>query len=147
MHFFKDDDKLERFYNKPLSSACLLSRFYAAGTPDFSIYKNMPLAVQIFNTFKNRWCGAYWQSLGIRIIPTISWGDENSYDFCFSGVEKGAYVLISNIGINTESEKSSFIKGYEEMIKRIEPLLVICYGHQFPQMKENTRLVEYKFKQ
>ena len=31
---------------------------------------------------KNRWGGAYWQSSGLTVIPTISWGDERSFEFC-----------------------------------------------------------------
>ena len=47
----------------------------------------MPLALQIESVFKNRWCGAYWQSKGLKVIPTVSWGDERSFDFCFMFVD------------------------------------------------------------
>ena len=28
-------------------------------------------------------------------IPTISWGLENTFDFCFNGIEKGSTVAVS----------------------------------------------------
>ena len=51
--------------------------------------------MQIFNIFRNRWCGAYWASKGIRVIPSVNWGDESTFDFCFDGVEKGSIVAVS----------------------------------------------------
>ena len=32
---------------------------------------------------------------GIWVIPTISWGLENTFDFCFNGIEKGSTVAVS----------------------------------------------------
>ena len=63
IHFFKDDSKLERFYKEPEKYRNTLASCYCVFTPDFSIYDNMPLPIQLMNTFKNRWCGAYWQHL------------------------------------------------------------------------------------
>jgi hypothetical protein len=94
-------------------------------SPDFSLYTDMAQARQIEHIFKNRWCGAYWQSLGINVIPTIGLSDERSFDFCFAGVEKGSIVAVSTIG--SRRAKSLFMKGYTEMLRRIEPVHVICY--------------------
>lgn len=47
------------------------------------------MSLENFNYRSNRWCGAYLQSKGIRVIPTINWGTEKSFDFCFAGVPKG----------------------------------------------------------
>lgn len=27
--------------------------------------------------------------------PTVSWGDENSFEFCFDGIEEGSVVAVS----------------------------------------------------
>lgn len=59
-----------------------LKQYYALLSPDFSMFTNMPIALQIESVFKNRWCGAYWQSKGLKVIPTVSWGDERSFEFC-----------------------------------------------------------------
>ena len=63
-----------------------LSEFYCVLSPDFSLFTNMPRALQIESVFKNRWCGAFWQSKGLKVIPTVSWSDEKSFDFCFEGM-------------------------------------------------------------
>ena len=31
----------------------------------------MPLSLKVYNTFRSRWCGAYLQSKGIKVIPTV----------------------------------------------------------------------------
>ena len=54
------------------------------------MYLEMAPVMQIYNVFCNRWCGAYWASKGIRVIPSVNWGDENTFDFCLEGIEKGS---------------------------------------------------------
>ncbi len=51
----------------------MLRPYKAVLTPDFSMYIEMPLALQLFNTFRNRWCGAYFAEKGLRVVPTVSW--------------------------------------------------------------------------
>lgn len=59
------------------------------------MYIEMNENMQRYNTFRNRWVGAYLANKGIRVIPTISWGLENTFDFCFNGIEKGSTVAVS----------------------------------------------------
>ena len=94
VHFFTYDWLFDKMYEKAADCAEKLKQYYALLSPDFSMFTDMPKALQIYSVFKNRWCGAYWQSLGSRVIPTISWGDESSFDFCFDGVEEGATVAV-----------------------------------------------------
>lgn len=56
------DWKFDKVYNKPDDELEKLKQYYALLTPDFSLFTDMPLALQIESVFKNRWCGAYWQS-------------------------------------------------------------------------------------
>ena len=101
----------------------------------------MPQALQIFNTFRSRWCGAYFQSKGLNVIPTISWGTPESYWYCFDGIEKGSIVAISTLGV--KREKDFFMQGYKEMIKRIEPKAIICYSTPFEEMTGNIISINY----
>ena len=55
------------------------------------------------------------------MIPTICWGDEDSYEWCFDGEPVGGTVAVSSVGILNSKEKiKHFIMGYEEMIIREE---------------------------
>lgn len=139
IHFFTYDWLFENVYKKAGEEIEKLSQYYALLSPDFSLFTNMPLALQIESVFKNRWCGAYWQSKGLKVIPTVSWGDERSFHFCFDGIEEGSIVAVCTY--YRENCEEEFMLGYNEMMKRIKPSLVICYDEPFESMKGN--IVEF----
>jgi len=48
--------------------------------------------------------------LSQEVIPIVSWGDESTFDFCFSGIEKGSAVAGSNTPrLAADSDKSPAI--------------------------------------
>ena len=141
VHFFLDDYKFESIYNNPEKKIEALRQFKAVLTPDFSMFVEMPIALQLFATFKNRWTGAYLQQQGIKVIPTVRWGALTSFNFCFDGIEKGSIVAVSTIGV--KKQKSHFMLGYNEMLSRIKPSKIICYGKPFDEMKGDIIKVDY----
>ena len=104
--------------------------------------------MQLYNVFRNRWCGAYWASKGIRVIPTVNWGDESTFDFCFEGIEKGSVVAVSTYMAsehnNRKDQKEWFLAGYNEMLRCIEPEKIICYNTPFPEMRGDIVYVDYE---
>lgn len=148
VHFFLYDYKFERVWKNPDTDIERLSRYRAVLSPDFSMYIEMAPVMQIFNVFRNRWCGAYWASKGIRVIPTVNWGDESTFDFCFDGIEKGSTVAVSTYMAsahdNRQDQKEWFMAGYNEMLRRIEPERIICYNTPFPEMQGNIVYVDYE---
>ena len=141
VHFFLDDYKFESIYNDPEKKLEKLKWFKGVLTPDFSMFVEMPIALQLFATFKNRWVGAFLQEQGIKVIPTVRWGDLASFNFCFDGVEKGSIVAVSTVGV--KKQKSLFMLGYNEMLSRIKPSKIICYGKPFDEMKGDVIEVDY----
>ena len=129
VHFFVDDYQFVRHWNMPDKYISKLQQFAAVCAPDFSTYTDMPLAMQIYNHYRKHWLAAYWQLNGITVYPTISWSDEQSYDWCFDGEPVGGIVAVSSVGTQANAEsKRLFLRGYDEMMKRIEPAWVIFYG-------------------
>ncbi len=96
---------------------------------------------QLESIARSRWVGAYWQGCGLTVIPTISWSDTSSFDFCFDGVEPNSIVAIGTIGC--KHEKLGFMRGYNAMLKRIAPSAVICFGAPFKEMEGNIIVVDY----
>lgn len=127
IHCFVEDYYLERFWKRPEVYVKYLKDVKCFFTPDFSLYINMPMAMQIWNTYRNRWVGRYFQENGINIIPSIGWSDERSYEFCFAGIKLGSTVAISTVG-TYRTDNSLFEKGFEQMIKMIRPLVIYVYG-------------------
>ncbi len=112
------------------------------------MYIEMNKALQLYNTFRNRWCGAYLASKDIKVIPTVNWGDENTFEFCFDGIPKGSIVAVSTYMVrehnNHADQKDFFMKGYEEMLRRIEPSKIICYSEPFTEMQGDIIYVDYE---
>ena len=147
VHFFLYDYKFERIWKNPDTDLEKLKHYRAVLSPDFSMYVEMAPVLQLYNTFRNRWCGAYFASKGIRVIPTVSWGNENTFEFCFDGIEKGSTVAVSTYMVsehdNRQDQKEFFLKGYNEMLRRIEPEKIICYNEPFPEMQGDIVFVDY----
>ena len=123
---FQFDKTLNPIYNNIFDYALKAHDFLAATTPDFSAYRNMePWKIEE-NIIHGLWCGAWLQYLGIRVIPTVTWADERTYDICFNYIEKGSVVAISTVGIS--KNKDAFLKGFNEMTKRIKPSLILVRG-------------------
>lgn len=129
LHFYLDDYRFETAWSAPER---LLPRVLAVGaalTPDFSVWRDIPKATQIWNTYRSRWCGAFWQWSGAEVIPTVGWGAPDTYDFCFDGIPTGSVVSVSDVGMkNLWLDKELFRWGMKEMIDRLNPRLILSYG-------------------
>lgn len=114
------DYKFEKLWEEPDKWVEHLKPYKAVLTPDFSMYLEMPDSVKLFNTFRNRWCGAYMAEKGLRVIPTVNWGGPSSFDYR-----------------NHADQKDFFMAGYNEMLQRLEPEIILCYHEPFPEMRGN----------
>lgn len=141
IHFFIDDYKFEGVYKNPEKSIGKISQYSFVLTPDFSTYSDMDYWRQLESVAHSRWCGANWQDQGLLVIPTITWSTAKSFEFCFEGIEKHSIVAIGMIGCKRSKEE--FMLGYNEMLKRIEPAAIICFGVPFKEMKGNLIVVDY----
>lgn len=131
VHFFLDDHEFVRVWNFPNRYAMVLYKFAGCFTPDFSLWRDMSRAVQVYNTYRNRYVGSFWQSQGIKVIPSVGWSDEESFEFCFSGIEKGSRVATSTRGVARDIVAMKLFKqGFDEMRRQIEPELIYMYGSQ-----------------
>ncbi len=129
IHFFIDDYQFIRLWSHPDSYIDMLRKFPAVLTPDFSTYLDFPKAIQIYNHYRKHWLGAYWQMHGIKVIPTISWSDRESYEWCFDGEPEGGIVAVSSVGTQAHEETQKlFMQGYNEMLFRLCPSRIIFYG-------------------
>ena len=148
VHFYLYDYKFESVWKKPSDYTEKLNKFKAILTPDFSMYLEMHPLEKLHNVFRNRWIGAYYASKGLRVIPSVSWGDEDTFDYCFEGITKNSVVSVSTYMVSehgrTPAQKDFFLKGYNELLRRIEPECILCYSDPFPEMEGNIITVDYE---
>ncbi len=129
VHFFEDDVEFERIWNAPNRYLPILRKFDGVITPDFSLYRDMPLVMQEWNTYRSRAIGHWLQENGIAVIPNIRFSDERSYSFCFDGISKGETIAIGSHGcIKVKVERYYFEKGLYEAVCKLEPKRIIVYG-------------------
>ena len=129
IHFYIDDYQFERIWNYPEKYVDVLNQYDCILSPDFSLYMDMPMPIKIWNIYRSRQIGAYYQSLGMKVIPTISWAEKATFEFAFEGIPKGSIVSISTIGVKRDEAAFQIWKdGVNEMIKRIEPSVILIYG-------------------
>ena len=129
IHFYVDDYQFERIWNDPDKYLDRVSQFACCLTPDFSMYTEMPLAMMVWNKFRSQLIGQIMQDYGITVIPTLQWCKEDSFEFCFEGIEAGGTVSVSTIGVKKEDSASEiWFKGMDEAIRRLKPSHVVVYG-------------------
>ena len=141
-HFYYDDFKFIQAWRNPDKYIDKLREFKAVISPDFSLYTDFPRALQILSCYRRQWVGAYWQYHGIDVIPDVVWGDETSFDYCFLGIPKHSTVAVSAVGVTNNEEwndkqDSLFRRGYEEMLKRLEPTTILYYGSMIEGLEGN----------
>lgn len=129
VHFFIDDYRFQAVWTHPDRYIDLLRRFKIVLSPDFSMYTDMPRALQLYNHYRKQWLSAYWQKCGITVIPTISWSDAESFAWCFDGIPCGGIVAVSSVGTQKrKAAKEAFASGYERMNQELTPETVLYHG-------------------
>ena len=124
-------------------------------SPDCSLYRDAPLAVQITNVYRNRAIGGFYQRQGLYVIPQIRWGNEYTYTtkifperVAFSGVRRNSIVCIGTYGcIRRREDKYYFESGLEAMLETLDPEIVLVYGPMpdsiFAKFSGYTAFVQY----
>ncbi len=129
IHFYIDDYQFERIWNAPHDYMDILKQFDCVLTPDFSLYTEMPLPMQIWNVYRSKLIGQIMQDYGINVIPTLQWCMENSFDYAFDGIEPGGTVSVSTIGVKRDDEAAKvWTAGMDEAMKQLKPSTVVVYG-------------------
>ena len=132
VHFYLDDYQFERVWNDPDKYVPYLQKAQCVIMPDFSLYMDMPLAMKVWNVYRSRAMGHYWQRCGLKVIPNLTWADEKSFDYCFQGIPEGSVVAVSTVGVkNSDEAMKVWSTGMDEAIRQIKPSMVLLYGGNF----------------
>ena len=158
VHFYIDDYLFLRVWNDPPRYAAFLSQFPAVMTPDFSMFTDYPLAVQVYHHWRKHLLGAYWQQQGLTVIPSVGWSTPDSYAWCFDGEPEGGTVSVSSVGkMKNRDARQLFVSGYKEMRSRLQPGKIIFFGdipdecdgpieHHSPYYEAFTRRKPFTFR-
>ena len=147
IHFYLDDYQFERIWNSPSDYFDILNQYECILTPDFSLYLDMPFAMKIWNVYRSRLIGQYYQQQGLKVIPTISWAEKETFEFCFDGIPEGSVVSVSTIGVKqNEIAMQIWKSGMDAMIEKIKPSTILVYGGKLDYDYGNINVVYYENK-
>ena len=129
VHFYEDDAAFERIWNNPRKYLPILKNYKGVITPDFSLYRDMPLVMQFWNIYRSRAIGKWLQDNGINVIANIRFGDERTYKACCYGVPKNGIISIGTHGcIRIKEDRHYLIEGLDFVVKALQPKIIIVYG-------------------
>lgn len=138
IHFFIDDYQFARVWTQPDTYIPLLQKFQVVCSPDFSPYADFPKAIQLYNHYRKHWLGAYWQEHGIKVIPTITWSDPSTFEWCFDGEPTGGVVALSSVGMFQRREYLDWLLiGYDAMLERLNSIKIIWKGRIPDELKKD----------
>ncbi len=127
--FYEHDKEFERLWNNPKQYSDKLKKFKGVISPDFSLYRNMPLVMQMWNTYRGRALAVWLQNKDVEIIPNVRFGDERTFSFCFDGIEENKTVAVGTHGCIKRKEDKIFFKvSLARMVQRLSPKTIIVYG-------------------
>lgn len=128
VHFFLHDYQFERVWKYPDRYIDVLKKFAFVLSPDFSVYCDMPKVLQIYNIYRNRWMGRYWQENGIQVIPTVTWSNNMSLEFAVQGIPKHSTIAVSTMGEGRHAKWVELFTGWDHMLEILEPSCILLYG-------------------
>ena len=143
VHSFCYDKHLLRAYNNPINYLHRVSRYYAVATFDFSMHKGMDFRHILAAIYDNRWIGAFMQTHGKKVIPTVGWVHPDENNICFAGLRNGGTFMISTLGVNNSISRSEFITGYNLLRERFPDSQLICLGNKIDGMDSDVCFVSY----
>ncbi|MDD2649237.1 MAG: DUF4417 domain-containing protein [Eubacteriales bacterium] len=136
-----------RLWTRPTAYISLLKAAGCVIAPDFSLYSDVPFALNIYSHYRKHWCGAYWQKAGIIVIPTICWAGRSSFEYCFDGEPENSIVSVSSVGTQRANDtKAAFMLGYDAMLERLKPECILFFGNVPKECRGNIIPVEAFYK-
>lgn len=129
IHFYEDDYLFERVWRNPKRYLPLFKRFNGVIFPDFSVYRDMPFAMQVWNIYRSRAIGSWLQRNGINVIVNIRYGDYRTFKCCCDGISKGCTIAVGSHGVLKQKvDRQIFVDGLDVVVRRLKPTSIVVYG-------------------
>lgn len=131
LHFFLNDTEFrDAVWCNLEHTTYSLCKFDYLYTPDFSLWRDLPTDFyNRENVYRTRFVGAYWQNCGFNVIPTASWGDLDSFSYCFEGLPIHSVIAVSGMGNRRSVDAfNRWCYGLRRLEEAKAPILIIVYG-------------------
>lgn len=133
VHFFLDDFKFRDAVWCNLENTTMsIWKYDYCFTPDLSLWIDLPTDFyNSQNVWRTRFIGAYWQQCGFNVIPTASWGDLNSFSYCYEGLPMYSIIAVSGMGnMKSDAAFNRWCYGIHRLEEMKKPILILVYGKE-----------------
>ena len=121
VHFYEDDFHFERLWDDPMRWLDFLK--------GFSVYRDMPLIVQLYNIYRSRAIGCWLQANGVKVICNLRWGDRRTHRLCCDGAPRCCVVAVGTLGtLRDRDDRHCFTEGLSAVVTRLQPTTIVVYG-------------------
>lgn len=145
INFYIDDYKFNGCWNNPAKYIDHFKCFKCLLGFDFSININAPMAINIWNNYRNHALNYFYSQQGITIIPDANILPETFWGWCWDGLPKESTLCCCTNGrVKNPKNRSEFCVQFQEMEKRLNPNKVIIVGREIHELKANCEVIYLK---
>jgi len=118
----------ERAWKNPAGHCEKLSRKQVeyVVAPSF-ITKGSPLPIWWFQTYRSRLIGQWWQRQGLQVIPTVEWGNPDTFSIAFRGLPEHSVLAVAVNGWNSEMFLQDFQDGIDYIAEHLHPTGLLLF--------------------
>lgn len=128
VHFYENDDQIERFWNDPWRYLDKLSRFAGVVATDYSTGPDIPDPVRRYNVYRNQLTGAWLQSLGYHALCNVRC-PAYERNYFLTGVPQGSLIAVGEVGcVKNRCDRNRFEGGLIRAIDELRPTGIVVVG-------------------
>ncbi len=143
INFFMHDQQFLSVWNNPDKYMEHFRCFHSICGFDFSIDTKSPLALQIYNKYRNHVLSWYFQSNGVNVIPNVDILPGCS-DWIYDGLPKNSLLCCGTKGrVNTLRARREFKECFAEMESVLRPHTVILVGGEI-DIDTSCNLIQFE---
>lgn len=127
--FYAPDESFEKVRRNPKRYLDLFKRCKGIIGFDFSVHTDMPLIKQKSQMNDNLSLTFYYAKQGIKVIPNIRYGIEDTADEYLKSFPKNTLIAVGTHGfIKTKLHKFYWLRFLDKIIDELNPTGIIVYG-------------------
>lgn len=124
-HCYVADWRLEAIWRNELYGLHHVAAPKISIAPDFSVHRDYPLMMAMYQVWRSRCVARYWQESGVFVIPTLSVARREINLFLLQGLQNCEVVAIRTARKGFERE---WREGVEQFLMFNSPKLVLQFG-------------------
>lgn len=142
INFYIDDFKFGGCWSRPQKYIEHFKCFNCIFGFDFSMNIHAPMAVNIWNNYRNHALNYFYSTHGIKVVPDANILPEMFWDWCWDGLPKySTFCCCTNGRIKNPKIRHEFCEQFKEMERRLEPEKVIIVGRRIEELDPDCEIV------